>query len=157
MKNLIILLFTALLVTSTLSLSFSETVQPEPGAPKSWEEYAHIISRQLNLALEQYKEGKLAEAKLAVLDAYFGSFESKSGMEEAIKSHISAARNSEIEGMFKTTRVSMAATPPNSANIEKATKEVQNLEKALQKSALKLKKDRVPLTAWNEKSEEKKE
>lgn len=131
--------------------------QPLPGAPKSWEEHAHIISRQLDLALEQYKGGKPKEAKLALLDAYFGSFESRSGMELAINTNISPERKNEIEEMFRTTRLAMANPPTNSSNIKEATKEVKALQGAIKSDALILKKKKVSIIGWSRDAEEKKE
>lgn len=150
----IIILFCLISVTSVNSVGFAEQ---KPGAPKSWEEHAHYISRQLDLALEQYKQGKLKEAKLAVLDAYFGSFESKSGMEMAINSNISSARKSEIEEMFRTTRVAMTKPSNDPLNLNKVTEEVKNLQKALEHDALILKKNKVSIIGWGYEEEEKKE
>lgn len=156
MKKLTVL-FCLVLVILVNSAILAEQ---KPGAPKSWEEHAHYISRQLDLALEQYKNGKLKEAKLAVLDAYFGSFESKSGMEMAINSNISSARKAEIEEMFRTTRVAMSQPATESENLKKAEEEVKNLQNAIKHDALVLKKNKVSIIGWgyeaDEKSEEKK-
>ncbi|OGQ33909.1 MAG: hypothetical protein A3F16_06645 [Deltaproteobacteria bacterium RIFCSPHIGHO2_12_FULL_43_9] len=152
-KNLIVLFYLVLIIL----VSPQGFAEQKPGAPKSWEEHAHLISRQLDLAFEQYKDGKLKEAKLAVLDAHFGSFESKSGMEMAINTNISAARKAEIEELFKNVRLAMANPPTDSSNLKKATEEIKTLQNALQHDALVLKKKKVSIIGWSKEDEEKEE
>lgn len=77
----------------------------------SWQQVAQDIETILNQAVAAYQEGRPAEAKELVSQAYFGPFEEK-GMETAVRLNISARRAFEVEYGFTEIKQLIDAGAP---------------------------------------------
>lgn len=97
--------------TTVTAASAPASAAPAPAAPAGaslpklarWAEVVDHVKSHLDAADAAASAGRAPEAKLAVYDAYFVSFEAL-GMETAIRENISSARAFELEEMFADAR-----------------------------------------------------
>jgi len=102
----------------------------------SWNAVVAQIEGTLKEALKTQQAGNIEKVKELVTEAYFGTFEA-SGMEDAIKDHVSAQAVSDLESRFNKIRQSLiTGAPPSSTEklIEELTAELKKTIPALEKA-----------------------
>lgn len=117
---------------------------PAPAAtprikPVRWDDVVTDVKRQLDAADAAAAAGRGPDAKAAVYDAYFVSFEAL-GMETAIRENIASARAFELEEMFADARRRLAENDLAAFRTTTAA-----LLQELAQDARTLESDKVPL------------
>lgn len=112
-----------LLLSFILILMFSFSVSAAP----SWMDVVDDIGEKIDLALEQYEDGKVKIARESVTNAYFGPFEGEE-MEQAIQRNIGSQVAFKVEYAFTQIKELMKNGASQSEVEKRADKLIQDLK-----------------------------
>jgi len=112
---------------------------PAQATAGTWQSVAQELDIALNKAGDAYANGDIKAAKKAVLQAYFGIFESRK-MEAAMRTALGIRHTYEVESQFGQLRKAIK----NGENIQTIRNHITTLNAALSQDAATLDEARIP-------------